>query len=117
MANKARYYGLSTREEKQDVQDKSRAARIYPQELGYKAVVAAILNYKDVNSDFDEKTASQAAKVVAKMLTNTDLYGTVSSSSARVIGENYSVSLTKGDGIITVSHKTEQFDEEVKRKR
>ena len=115
MANKARYYGLSTKDEKQDVNDKSRAARIYPETLGYKAVVTAILNYKDANEDFNDLTASAAAKIVARVLTNTGLYGKITSSSARVIGDNYSISLTKGDGIITVSHRTEQINEERKR--
>ena len=114
MANKARYYGLSTKEEKQDVNDKSRAARIYPEKLGYKAVVTAILNYKDENSDFNDMSASAAAKAIAKTLTNTGLYGKVSSANARVVGDNYSVSLTRSDGIITVSHRTEQYE---KRKR
>lgn len=116
MANKNRYYGLSTKEERQDVTDNSRAARIYPETFGYRAIVTAILNYKDINADFDEFNTTAAAKALAKLLTNTELYGKVTSSSGRLYGENYAISLTKKDGLITVSHRTEQINED-ERKR
>lgn len=117
MANKARYYGISTREEQQDMTDKSRAARIYPDTLGYRAIKAAILNYKDENSDFDELTAISAAQKLASRLTNTGLYGKVTSQSAKIVGENYSISLTKHHGMITPSRATEKTDEEEDEKK
>lgn len=115
MANKNRYYGLSTKEERQDVTDNSRAARIYPQTFGYKAIVTAILNYKDIDPTFNELSATNAAKTIAKTLTNTDLYGKIKSSSGRIFNDDYAISLTKRDGLITVSHRTEQINEERKR--
>lgn len=109
MANKARYYGISTKEERQDVTRKDRASRIYPNEFGYDAVVAAILNYKDEYSNFDELNSARAATRIAGELTRTGLYGEVRSESTRIIGENYSVALTRGNDLITVSKKTERF--------
>lgn len=108
MANKARYYGLSTVEERQDVNRKDRGARIYPKEFGYNAVVAAILNYKDVYPNFDELNSAKAASRIAGELTRTGLYGEIRSESTRIIGENYSVVLTRGNNLITVSKKTEK---------
>lgn len=117
MANKARYYGISTREERQDVTKQDRASRIYPNEFGYKAVVAAILNYKDEYSNFDELNSARAANRIAGELTRTGLYGNVYNESARIIGENYSVSLTRGNGLITVNKKSERFDEDKRKKK
>lgn len=115
MANKARYYGLSTREERQDMADNSRAARIYPAELGYRAVKAAILNYKDEHSDFNSLTSNVAAGKIATLLTETGLYGTVTKSSSRIIGENYSISLTKTKEGITPSRASERTEDEKKK--
>lgn len=117
MANKARYYGISTREEQQDMADKSRGARVYPTTLGYRAIKAAILNYKDESSDFDELSAIDAAKRIASRLTNTGLYGKVSNQSAKIVGEHYSISLTKHHGMITPSRATEKTDEEDEEKK
>lgn len=116
MANKARYYGISTKEERQDVNKKDRASRIYPQEFGYQAVVTAILNYKDEYPNFDELNAARAATRIAGELTRTGLYGEVHSSNARIISGNYSISLTKGNGLITVTKKSEQTDEQKKKR-
>ena len=110
MANKARYYGISTREERQDVTKKDKASRIYPAEFGYNAVVTAILNYKDEFPNFDELNAARAATRIAGELTRTNLYGEVKSSNARIISGNYSISLTKHNGLITVTKKSEQSD-------
>ncbi len=115
MANKARYYGISTNEERQDVVRKDRGARIYPSEFGYRAIIAAILNYKDKYPNFDELNAARAADRIAGELNRTGLYGTISTESTRIIGENYSVVLTRGNGLITVNKKTEDAD--YKRKR
>lgn len=115
MANKARYYGLSTKEERQDVTKKDRASRIYPAEFGYDAVVTAILNYKDEYPNFDELNSARAANRIAGELTRTGLYGEVYSDNARIIGENYSISLTRGNGLITVNKKSERTD--IKKKR
>ncbi len=117
MANKARYYGLSTKEERQDVTKKDRASRIYPETFGYQAVVTAILNYKDMYPNFDELNSAKAASRIAGELTRTGLYGNVRSASTRIIGENYSVALTKGNDLITISKKTEKFDDEEDKKR
>ena len=117
MANKARYYGLSTKEERQDVARKDKAARIYPSEFGYRAVLAAVLNYKDEYPNFDELNAARAANRIAGELTRTGLYGTITSSNARIIGENYSISLTKGKEMITINKKSEQTSEYKRRKR
>ena len=110
MANKARYYGISTNEERQDVTRKDRAARIYPAEFGYRAVVAAILNYKDDYPNFDELNTAKAASRIATALTHTGLYGEVSSSSSRIISGDYSISLTRHNGLITVTKKSERSD-------
>ena len=112
MANKARYYGLVTHEERQDMDDNSRAARVYPIDFGYRAVKAALLNSKDDNPRFNELTAVQAAKRLAVILTNTGLYGKVESRSAKVIGENYSISLTKHHGEIFASKASEKASDE-----
>lgn len=108
MANKARYYGLSTKEERQDVARKDRASRLYPRQFGYDAVVAAILNYKDEYSNFDELNSARAASRIAGELTRTGLYGEIYSNNARIIGENYSISLTKGKDLITPNKKSER---------
>lgn len=118
MANKARYYGLSTREEKQDVMDNSRAARIYPDELSYNAVISAVLNYKDEHPKFDELSSGVAASAIAGVLTKTGKYGKVSSAGSRITAPGYSIALTKSDKIITVSRKSEQVStDRRKRKR
>lgn len=117
MANKARYYGISTREEQQDVLRKDKASRIYPQEFGYTAVVAAILNYKDENDDFNDFSSTLAASKIATLLTKTGLYGRVTNRSSRIIGDGYSVALTKGKELITINKKTEQTDIDEKRKK
>lgn len=109
MANKARFYGISTQEEQQDVTRKDKAARIYPKEFGYTAVVTAILNYKDEHDNFNELNSARAATRIAGELTRTGLYGEVRSDSARITNGDYTVSLTKRDGLITVSKKSEQF--------
>ena len=114
MANKARYYGIATREEKQDVEDNSRGARIYPETFGYRAVKAAILNYKDKFSNLNDLSSVVAASRLAKMLTETGKYGTITSSRSRIIGENYSISITKHEGVITPSKASERTDEEKK---
>ena len=115
MANKARYYGLSTKEERQDMADNSRGARVYPSEFGYRAVKAALLNYKDTHSDFNSITSSVAAGKIATLLTETGLYGKVTKSSSRVIGEGYSISLTKTKNGITPSRASERIEEEKKK--
>lgn len=108
MANKARYYGLSTKEERQDVNKKDKASRIYPSEFGYKAVVTAILNYKDQYPNFDELNAARAANRLAGELTRTGLYGEVHSENARIVNGDYSISVTKSNGQITVTKKSEK---------
>jgi hypothetical protein len=110
MANKARYYGLATKEERQDVTKKDRASRIYPKEFGYTAVVTAILNYKDNYPNFDELNSARAANRIAGELTRTGLYGEIHSENARIVGDNYSISLTRANGLITVNKKSEQTD-------
>ncbi len=117
MAHKARYYGISTKEERQDMEDKSRAARIYPETLGYRAVVAALLNFKDVHGSFGDMSATDVARKAATLLTNTGLYGQVISSSSRVIGENYSIAINKNRDVITPSKSTEKNNDEYWKKK
>lgn len=117
MAHKARYYGLSTKEERQDMEDKSRAARLYPSTLGYKAVVAALLNYKDDHGSFSDMSATDIARKAAMLLTNTGLYGEVISSSSWVIGENYAIAINKNGATITPSKSTEKHNDEYWKKK
>lgn len=120
MANKARYYGIATREEKQDVTRKDNAALIYPNALGYSAVVTAILNYKKNHPNFDNLSTSIAADRIAGELTKTGLYGTVTGSGSRIEGGGYSIALTKGKGtgsMITASKASERTSESERRKK
>ena len=113
---KARYYGLSTKEERQDVSRKDNAALIYPQTLGYSAVVTAVLNYKKTHPNFDSLSATSAASAIAEVLTKTGLYGHVSGSGGRITAPGYSIALTKSKGTITVSHASEQINEDKRKK-
>ena len=120
MANKARYYGLATREELQDVNRSDKAARIYPHDLGYAAVVTAILNYKDNHPNFDNLTTSVAADRIAAELTKQKTYGQVHASGSKIIGQGYSISLTKGsktNGHIVPSKASEQINTDKKQKK
>ena len=108
MANKARYYGLATKEERQDMEDKSRASRLYPVKFGYAAIKAALLNYKDEHGGFGDLSSSAIANRLAKTLTETGLYGKITSESARIVGDTYSVSLTKHKTCVTISKATER---------
>lgn len=108
MANKARYYGLATQSETKDVLRKDRAARIYPETFGYTAVLAAVLNYKDAHANFDELSSTLAAERIASELNRTKLYGTITSESSRISGNGYSVALTKGKDLITISKASER---------
>lgn len=120
MANKARYYGLATREEKQDVARQDNAAKTYPSDLSYSAVVAAILNYKATHPNFDNLTTTAAADRIASELTKTGLYGKVSGAGSRIKGDGYSIALTKGrgtNGSITASKASEQINTDKKKKK
>lgn len=121
MANKNRYYGLATREEKQDVSRQDNAARIYPEgPLTYSAVVTAILNYKKSHPNFDDLSASVAADRIATTLKETGRYGNVSAQGARISGDGYSIALTKGkgtNGMITASKASEQVKLDKKKKK
>lgn len=117
MANKARYYGLSTREERQDV---SMGSGVYPEtngDLTYAAVVTAIRNYKLTHPNFDNLSATAAAAAIAKELDKTGRYGNVSSGGGRIKSDGYSISLTKSKGMITASKASEQINTDKKRKK
>ncbi len=118
MANKNRYYGLATREEKQDVSRKDNAARIYPEgPLSYSAVVTAIRNYKKDHPNFDNLSAQAAASEIAKELRKEGRYDNVSAEGVRISGEGYSIALTKGrgtDGMITASKASERIKSDKK---
>jgi hypothetical protein len=117
---KARYYGMATREEKQDVSRSDRGARVYGGgPLTYSAVVTAILNYKDTHPNFDNLTTTAAASAIAKELKDTGKYGSVSASGSRIKGEGYSIALTKGGstgGMIVASKASEQINTDKKKK-
>lgn len=120
MANKARYYGLATREELQDVSRSDRASRIYPHDLGYSAVITAILNYKDDHPNFDNLSTHVAAERIAAELSKQKIYGQVHANGSRVVGQGYSISLTKGNktnGKIVPSKASEQVNTDKKRKK
>ena len=117
MANKARYYGLSTHEERQDVSRQDNAAKIYPATLGYSAVVTAILNYKKTHPNFDNLSSVAAASAIAKELTKQGTYGHVSSSGGKITAPGYSISLTKSKGMITVSKASEQISTDQRKKK
>lgn len=120
MANKARYYGLATREELQDVSRSDRASRIYPHDLGYDAVITAILNYKDNHPNFDNLSTHVAAERIAAELSKQKIYGQVHASRSKIVGQGYSISLTKGSGTngkIVPSRASEQINTDKKRKK
>ena len=118
---KGRYYGMATREEKQDVSRSDRGAREYTAgPLTYSAVVTAILNYKDTHPNFDNMTTTAAASAIATELKETGRYGNVSSAGARIKGDGYSIALTKGggtDGMIVASKASEQVNTDQKKKK
>lgn len=117
MANKARYYGLATREERQDVSRQDNAAKAYPATLGYAAVVAAILNYKQSHPNFDNLSATAAASAIAKELTKQGTYGHVSSGGGRIKAPGYSIALTKSKNTIVASKASEQINSDQKKKK
>ena len=117
MANKARYYGLSTKEERQDV---TMGSGVYPETGGvltYSAVVTAIRNYKATHPNFDNLSATAAASAIAKELDKSGKFGDVSAGGARIKGAGYSIALTKGKGIITASKASEQVNTDKKKKK
>ena len=117
MANKARFYGLSTREERQDV---SVGSGVYPEtngELTYAVIVTAIRNYKKNHPNFDNLSSTAAASAIAKELDKTGKYGNVSSGGGRIKGDGYSISLTKSRGMITASKASEQVNTDKKKKK
>lgn len=118
MANKARYYGLSTKEDKDAVNMGSGVLKPNNGILDYEVVATAIRKYKANHPNFDNLTKEVAASEIAKVLTDSGFYGEVDAHGARIEGgaNNYSVALTKGrgtDGQLRLSRASE----EVKKKK
>lgn len=118
--NKAKYYGLATQEDIQAVTIGSGIQSDTGGVLTYNAVVTAIRAYKASHPNFDELSVGVAATRIAEKLNSDGRYGRVSSQGNRVVGEGYSVALTRGRGTqgrIVASHSSEQVGEQRKRKR
>ena len=119
MANKARYYGLSTREERQDV---TIGSGIYPEtngQLTYGVVATAVRNYKANHPNFDNLTTQAAAEAIARELDKRGVYGEVTAGGGQIRqpSEGYAISLTKSKDMITVSHASERTNIDKKKKK
>lgn len=117
--NKARYYGLATKE---DIDAVTVGSGNYTSSgnLTYDAVATAIRRYKANHPNFDELATNVAATRIASELNSTGLYGNVSSQGNRIVSSGYSVALTHGrgtNGMITINRASERVGEQKKRKR
>ena len=117
---KARYYGLATMEEKNDVRYGSGVQKPNNGVLSYSAVVGAIRLYKAEHPNFDDLSVNVAADRIATTLNQTGLYGSVHNAGNRIVSNGYSIALTKGkgtEGMITASHASERVGDENKKKK
>lgn len=123
MANKARYYGLVTKQEMQDVTTGSGVLLDGGGVLTYAAVTTAIRNYKAKHPNFDDLSSEVAADRIATVLNKNGTFGEVHARGSRISGGGgYSIALSKGNksnGIIYASKKSERInnDEHKKRRR
>ena len=117
--NKAKYYGLATQEDKNALTFGG-AHQTTGGMLTYAVVANEVRKYKHDHPNFDELSTGVAAQRIAAELNKTDRYGNVTAHGSRIVGDNYSVALTKGrgtGGMITVNHASEHVGEQQKKKK